>query len=193
MAIGITCAAPPPADIGTAYSHLFPVTGDTPPDVFSITVGALPAGLTIAAATGLVTGIPTGPPGVVNFTVSVTDSVPSTVAVACSISVNAGLLILSGNTPDGYLTIPYSHALPTSGGMLPYLYSVQVGALPPGLSLNVLTGVLSGVPQTLGLFNFTIRVTDAIGATSDIALGLWIRPTAESGNVGGGGAGCGCS
>lgn len=184
MAIGITCANPPQADIGTPYSHLFPVTGDTPPDVFSITVGALPAGLSIAAATGLVTGTPTGPAGLVNFTVSVTDSVPSTVAVACSITVNAGLLILSGNTPDGYLTVPYSHALPTSGGMLPYLYAVQVGALPPGLSLNVLTGVLSGVPLKLGLFNFTIRVTDGIGATSDIALGVWIRPTAEANAVG---------
>ena len=45
MAIGITCNNPPSADIGTAYTHAFPATGDTPPDVFDIPTGALPAGL----------------------------------------------------------------------------------------------------------------------------------------------------
>jgi large repetitive protein len=191
MAIGITCAAPPQADIGAAYSHLFPVTGDTPPDVFSITVGALPAGLSIAAATGLVTGTPTGPPGVSNFTVSVTDSVPSTAAVACSITVNAQLILTANNPPNGYLTLPYSHAWVASGGVAPYTFQVQSGALPNGLTLNTVTGVISGTPTTLGLSTFTIRATDALGSTADVTFGIWVRPTAEASNLGGSGN-CAC-
>ena len=38
-----------------------------------------------------------------------------------------------------------------------YGYSVTAGALPPGLSLNPATGLLSGTPSQAGLFNFTIQ------------------------------------
>lgn len=183
MAIGITCNNPPPADIGTAYTHDFPATGDTPPDVFDIPSGALPAGLTIAAATGVVSGTPTGPPGVAVFAVRVTDSTTATATVNCTISVNAGLLI-NAQPANGYLQNPYSYALPTSGGMLPYLYNIQAGALPSGLSLNILTGVISGVPLTEGLFNFSIRVTDAIGAVSTVATSITVQSTAQAGNIG---------
>jgi large repetitive protein len=189
MAIGITCAAPPQADIGAAYSHAFPATGDTPPDVFDITVGALPAGLTLAAATGIVSGTPTGPAGTSTFTIRVTDSLAGTASVSCSITVNGQLVITTGNAPDGFLNLPYSHAWAAVGGLPPYSFQVQSGALPNGLSLNTSTGVISGIPLVTGLFNFTIRVTDAISSTSDVAFGLWIRPTAEAGNRGPSGEG----
>jgi hypothetical protein len=190
MAVGITCAAPPQADIGAAYSHAFPATGDTPPDVFDITVGTLPAGLTVAAATGIVSGTPTGPAGTSNFTIRVTDSLAGTASVACSITVNGQLVITTGNAPDGFLNLHYSHAWVAVGGMLPYAFQIQSGALPNGLILNTSTGVISGTPLVTGLFNFTIRVTDAIGTTADVSFGLQIRPTAEAGNLGPSGGGC---
>ncbi len=189
MAVGITCAAPPQGDIGAAYSHAFPATGDTPPDVFDITVGTLPAGLTVAAATGVVSGTPTGPAGTSNFTIRVTDSLAGTASVACSITVNAQLFLITGNAPNGYLNLPYSHAWVPVGGLAPFTFQVQSGALPNGLSLNTSTGVVSGIPLVLGLFNFTIRVTDSLGTTADVAFGLWIRPTAEAGDRGPSGVG----
>jgi hypothetical protein len=191
MAVGITCNAPPQADVGLAYSHAFPATGDTPPDVFDIPSGALPAGLSIAAATGVVSGTPTGPAGVSNFAVRVTDSLAGTATVNCSITVNGTLAITPNNPPNGYLNLAYSHAWVASGGMLPYAFQIQSGALPNGLSLNLTTGVISGIPLQLGLFNFTIRVTDALNQTADVAFGLQVRPTAEAGNRGGSSA-CGC-
>ncbi len=194
MAVGITCNAPPAADIGAAYSHAFPATGDTPPDVFDIPSGALPAGLTIAAATGVVSGTPTGPAGLATFAVRVTDSLAGTATVNCTILVNGALTLTTGNAPNGYLNLPYSHQWAAVGGSLPYAFQIQSGALPNGLSLNLATGVISGVPLVLGLFNFTIRVTDAIGTTADVAFGLWIRPTAEapatSSNIGTSCGGC---
>jgi large repetitive protein len=191
MAIGITCAAPPQADIGAAYSHAFPATGDTPPDVFDITVGTLPAGLTVAAATGVVSGTPTGPAGVSTFTIRVTDSTLATASVACSITVNAQLILSANNPPNAYLTLPYSHGWLATGGDLPYTFQVQSGALPNGLTLNTTTGVISGTPTTLGLSTFTIRVTDAIGTTADVVFGLWVRPASEATNKGGA-SDCGC-
>jgi hypothetical protein len=196
MAVGITCAAPPQADIGAAYSHTFPATGDTPPDVFDITVGSLPAGLTLAAATGVVSGTPTGPAGTSTFTIRVTDSLAGTASVACSITVNAQLIASTNNAPDGFLNVPYSHAWVATGGLAPITFQIQSGALPPGLSLNTSTGLISGTPLQMGTFRFTIRATDALGNTSDIAYGLPIRSEAQAGDQSGSSSGqtggCAC-
>lgn len=60
--------------IGAAYSQTIAATGGTGARSFTVTTGALPAGLTLAAGTGAITGSPTGPAGTVNFTVTVVDS-----------------------------------------------------------------------------------------------------------------------
>ena len=41
--------------------------------------------------------------------------------------------------------------------------SVSSGALPPGLTLNATTGVLSGTPSTAGPYEFTVGIPDANG------------------------------
>ncbi len=116
-----------------------------------------------------------------------------TISVACSITVNAQLSITTGNAPNGFLNVPYSHQWAAVGGLAPLAFQIQSGALPNGLSLNTTTGVISGTPKVLGQFNFTIRVTDSIGTTSDIPFELTVLATAYAGNLGGqGGIGCGC-
>jgi hypothetical protein len=87
--IGILCGSPPPGSVGTFYSHLFPVTGDTPPDVFAITAGFLPTGLGLNTATGLVSGLPLAA-GVFGFTIQVTDSTAAVASVPCSITITSG-------------------------------------------------------------------------------------------------------
>src|SRR6202022_2858729 len=56
----------------TAYSATLAATGGTTPYSWSITSGILPAGLTLASSTGVISGTPTGT-GASNFTVPVTD------------------------------------------------------------------------------------------------------------------------
>ena len=87
--IGITCDSPPPGNVGTFYSHLFPVTVDVPPDVFTITAGSLPTGLSLNSGTGLVSGVP-GVAGVFPFTIQVTDSTAAVASVPCSITISSG-------------------------------------------------------------------------------------------------------
>lgn len=64
----------PDGVVGTPYNQTFGVTGGTGARTFSISVGGLPAGLTLNGATGAVTGTPAGPAGTVNFTIMVVDS-----------------------------------------------------------------------------------------------------------------------
>ena len=53
------------------------------------------------------------------------------------------------------------------GGVQPYTWSVVAGTLPPGLELPRRENTISGTPTTAGTFTFTIRVTDAPGASSE--------------------------
>ena len=48
-----------------------------------------------------------------------------------------------------------------SGGTAPYSFSVTRGTLPPGLSLDPGTGLISGTPTTQGSYTFTVTATDS--------------------------------
>ena len=64
---------------------------------------------------------------------------------------------------NGSLGALYAQSPQATGGQAPYVYTIALGALPPGLSLNTSTGVISGRPEELGSFSFTLRARDANG------------------------------
>jgi hypothetical protein len=60
----------------------------------------------------------------------------------------------------------YSYTYVATGGTAPYTFSVVSGTLPPGLTLDEDTGVLSGTPTTAGSYSFGVQVTDALGVVA---------------------------
>lgn len=80
---------------------------------------------------------------------------------------NAGLpiAIVCGIFPSGQVGLFYTHTCVASGGTPPYVFSITAGSLPPGLTLNPLTGTISGIPLAFGTFFFTITVNGG-GAAS---------------------------
>ncbi len=68
--------------------------------------------------------------------------------------------------PNSTLGVAYSSTLLGTGGTPPYTWAeVGSGLLPPGLSLNPTTGVISGIPAVVGsAFYFGVQVTDNLGA-----------------------------
>lgn len=64
---------------------------------------------------------------------------------------------------------PYSSQLVSTGGVDPKVYTIVSGALPFGLTLNPDTGIISGTPETSGTFSYTVKVTDAAGATATVS------------------------
>ena len=88
----ITTTSLPNGTLNGAYGQALQVTGGVQPFTFSITTGALPAGLNLGATSGSIGGVPTGPTGTSSFTVKVTDSsspTPQTATANLSITINA--------------------------------------------------------------------------------------------------------
>ena len=74
--------------------------------------------------------------------------------------------------PDGILGEAYSAALAVSGGTAPYTWSIVSGSLPFGLSLNSSTGVVSGTPTLVGVYDFTVSVSDSNSYTATCDIGV---------------------
>src|SRR6187401_389382 len=65
--------------------------------------------------------------------------------------------------PPGRVNVPYSFALKVAGGTAPYTFVESPFApLIPGLTLSS-DGILSGTPQTTGLFSVVPIISDAAG------------------------------
>ena len=76
-ALAISTASLPNGSVGTPYDQILAVTGGTGPFTWSVSSGSLPAGLSLNAATGEISGTPTStttPAPSSTFTIAVTDS-----------------------------------------------------------------------------------------------------------------------
>ena len=71
------------------------------------------------------------------------------------------LTITTQALPGSTLNVSYSTALAASGGTAPYMWSIDSGSLPTGLSLDSATGVISGTPTAVGTFSFTVQANDS--------------------------------
>lgn len=154
----ITTSSLPEGTEGTAYQASLAAAGGFPPYAFSLAGGSLPPGL-LLAADGTLTGTPAAS-GNFSFTVQVLDSEGQTASRAFSLTVFLRPSVLTTSLPNGRVADAYSATLEASGRG-PFRWSVTSGSLPPGLTLNADTGVLSGTPTLHGTFTFEATVTDS--------------------------------
>ncbi|MFC4531525.1 DUF7507 domain-containing protein [Sphaerisporangium dianthi] len=158
----LTFPPPPSGQVGIAYSVPLTMTGGTAPIAWSVSAGSLPPGVTLNPSTGLLSGTPTAA-GSYSFTVRIVDAAGQSDTRAATVVIVASPTLTFPPPPAGQVGVPYSDQLTVSGGTAPYAWSVSAGSLPPGVTLNPSTGLLSGTPTVVGSYPFTVRVTDARG------------------------------
>ncbi|MBL8228672.1 MAG: cadherin-like domain-containing protein [Bryobacterales bacterium] len=100
-----------------------------------------------------------------------TGPVASATSAATTVTMNAPLSVtanfvtaLTATCPtatQGNVGTAYSSSVTASGGTASYSYSLQSGTLPPPLTINSSTGLISGTPNAKGTYNFVLQVQDA--------------------------------
>jgi hypothetical protein len=163
------------AQAGAAYSQTLAASGSTPV-TWAVTGGALPAGLTLSASTGVISGTPTAL-GAFTFTVSATNAFGAS-SVPFTLTVNSAPSITTASPlPAAQTGTAYSQTLAASGST-PITWTVTAGSLPTGLTLNTSTGVISGTSTALGVATFTVTAANAFGTNPEqLSLTVYALPT----------------
>ena len=130
---------------------------------FSIISGSLPIGLSIDSSTGIISGTPLSSIPLTNITIQASNQVGST-QFTISILVIIPLSNLHYSQFSFTLIKGQSFSIsPIISGDNP-LFTITSGTLPPGLSLNQSTGIISGIPSsTFPSTSITIQASNQLG------------------------------
>jgi uncharacterized protein (TIGR03437 family) len=181
--VAITTSQVPSGAVGVSYSFALQESGGTAPFQWAVAQGNLPAGLTLNASTGTVSGTPTAA-GTYPFSAKITDQQGATATASLT-------LVISGSTTVSKLTlgcqsasgptqagVSYLDICTASGGAPPYNWTVP--DLPAGLSETGLASQpidsvppasypvsigITGTPTAAGSYSYTVKVTDDTSPT----------------------------
>ncbi len=161
---------------GTAIPANVPSYGGGAPTSFTV-APALPAGLTLDPASGIIGGTPTTLSAPAAYVVTASNLLGSTMATLTLSVVDAAPTGLAYAVPVAYYAVGTAIApnVPSSGGGPVASYTVSP-ALPDGLSLSAATGVITGTP-TAATAKATYRVTASnAGGSSSADLSIVVFP-----------------
>lgn len=170
---------------GRDYRGRVRAADGVPPYSYTVTDGALPAGLTLGSATGIISGAigaidDPATPQDYSFTITATGvpddpetpedesitATPQTVSRAYAIHVACPLITLQGLPTGGIKGRGYAGSVSARGAGEPVTYTVTDGALPTGLALDADTGAVTGIPTLIESQTFTVTATDANGCAA---------------------------
>ena len=171
--VTVTPATVPLAEVGVAYANPpLVAAGGTAP--YSWSASGLPGGLSMTS-TGAISGTPTVA-GTFALIVTMVDTTAQAASVEYTLNVNSALVpTWPASIPNGEVGVGYvPTTVSATGGTAPYAWSGS--GLPPGLTINPSTGVVSGSPTTAGTFTSALTITDAMTASATKTYTVVVSP-----------------
>jgi len=160
----------PKAEVGTPFTVAPSATGGSGTYTWSISKGALPAGVTLE--NGTLSGSPSLP-GRYTFTLTAADTEGRTKDVPVTLVVKAKLTFKPLKLKTAKTGVPYRSRITTSGGVAPFTWTLT-GKAPKGFKLGK-TGLLIGTPTKAGRYRFTVTATDALSVAAKKTLTLVVK------------------
>ena len=161
---------------GVAYTTTLSSSGGTAPYSWSVASGVLPAGLTLAPSSGVISGIPQAAADQsVTCSFSVTDANGCIGSKDLMFQIRGSDFSITPGTLSGTKFLAFSTQLSASGGSAPYTWSIN--GLPGEFNYNPATGqiVATSVISNPQDYPLVARATDSTGAFSTHNLTLTIQ------------------
>jgi hypothetical protein len=134
--------------------------------------GSLPAGLSVI--NGILTGTP-APTRKSSFTLQIADQSGASMSKSLRMKVFTALTIATKTLANGRVGRAYLGKLTARKGKPPYTWSLAVGTLPAGLTLDPATGRITGTPTAADSVNLTFQVSDGLGVAVQKSFALNIQ------------------
>lgn len=167
----IFAAELPAGGAGVPYVAVVEAQGGCTPLTWEVVSGALPSGIVLEASVteprrARLTGTP-NLSGVYSFRIRVSDCQGRTAERAFFVVIERTvplLRIVTMTLPDAVLDQPYDEEIITTDSQSALMWSIEQGALPPGLTLTpdiVASARITGRPTAVGRYEFVVRAEEA--------------------------------
>jgi|GEM_PF-1659996 len=180
----ITSSATLPGGVSTMVYPPFTFTAQSGPGAtlaWSVISGSLPAGWTLNASTGILSGGSVAA-GSYSFTVQVTDGIQPSAPKTVTLLIYNPLVISTATLPSGMAGHAYTATVAATGGSGNYNWSAT--GLPANLAISA-AGQITGTPASGGSFTAAISVSDAgagLIATVNLPLTIAFPPLQITGS-----------
>lgn len=145
------------ASASTTAAFNYQITATNSPTGYNAT--GLPTGLTVDTTSGIISGTPTQV-GTFNVTISATNVTGTgSATLVLTVTTPGAPVVSSAATATGTVGTPFTYSIVANNAPTSYAAT----GLPPGVTVNTSTGVLSGTPTTSGVYYASLTATNQAG------------------------------